>query len=70
MSKTAETEQSDSQSDENRQTTTLAIDDRGRGTLPIDVRRELGVDGQKATLEVTVDRVITTSPADNRGDAD
>lgn len=66
MSKTADMEHRD---DERRDvTTTIDIDNRGRGTVPQKARQKLGVDGVDATLEVTIERVITASPDDDGGD--
>lgn len=35
-------------------TTTVDVNDRGRTTIPQPVRKELGFDGEEATVEITV----------------
>lgn len=66
MSKSADMEQTDD--DRPDVTTTIDIDDRGRGTVPQKARQALGVDGVDATLEVTIERVITVAARDDGGD--
>ena len=56
----SESEVSETEAEADPIVTTLKIDDRGRGTVDIDVRRELGIDDcSRSLVEVEVRRVIS-----------